>query len=154
MPVPPGTPYPRFQCFGSVFIWYGSESNILGWIPIRIQSGSRFWNTDPDPIRIQVLMTKNWKKFTATKNYILFRSKSTIYLSQGLQKGRPSFRRSLQPSKENSQNFKTWNFLIFFYFYGSFFPSWIRIGIPDPLTWLYPDPIRIRIRNTARLFII
>ncbi len=26
-----------FQCFGSAFIWYGSGSSILGWIPIRIQ---------------------------------------------------------------------------------------------------------------------
>ncbi len=42
---------PFNQCFGFVFIWYGSGSSILGWIPIwiRIQSGSR------------VLMTKNWK---------------------------------------------------------------------------------------------
>ncbi len=35
---------------------------------------------------------------------------------------------------------------------GSFLPSWIRIRIPntdhpDPLTWLNPDPIRIRLRN-------
>jgi hypothetical protein len=37
---------------------------------------------------------------------------------------------------------------IFFYFYGSFLPSWIRIRIPnpdpDPLARLNPDPIRIR----------
>ncbi len=25
------------QCFGSVFIWSGSRSSILGWIPIRIR---------------------------------------------------------------------------------------------------------------------
>jgi hypothetical protein len=41
----------------------------------------------------------------------------------------------------------------FFYFCGSFLPSWIRNRIPntdpDPLTWLNPDPIRIRIRNPA-----
>ncbi len=43
------------QCFGSVFIWYGSGSNILGWIPIRIQS------------RIRVLITKKSEKFTAKK---------------------------------------------------------------------------------------
>jgi hypothetical protein len=44
-------------------------------------------------------------------------------------------------------------FLKYFYFYGSFLPSWIRIWIPntdpDPLTQLDPDPIRIRIRNPA-----
>ncbi len=46
-----------------------------------------------------------------------------------LHKGRPSYR-SLQPSKENIQHFKTRNFLIFFYFCGSFLlPSWIRIRI-------------------------
>ncbi len=37
----------------------------------------------------------------------------------------------------------------FFYFYGSFFSSGIRIPntdpYPDPLIWLNPDPIRIQI---------
>jgi hypothetical protein len=33
--------------------------------------------------------------------------KVAIYLSLGLPKGRPSYRRSLQPSKENIQHFKT-----------------------------------------------
>jgi hypothetical protein len=36
-----------------------------------------------------------------------FGSKTTIYLSLGLHKGSPSYRRSLQPSKENFQHFKT-----------------------------------------------
>jgi hypothetical protein len=44
------------QCFGSVIIESGSGSSILGWIP----SGSR------------VLMTKNWKKFTAAKKNLIF----------------------------------------------------------------------------------
>ncbi len=44
-------------------------------------------------------------------------------------KGRLSYRRSLQPSKENIQNLKTWNFLTNFYVRGSFLPSWIRIRI-------------------------
>jgi hypothetical protein len=45
------------QCFGSVFIWSGSGSSILGRIPIRIRilTGSRS------------LMTRNRKKFTAGK---------------------------------------------------------------------------------------
>jgi hypothetical protein len=51
-------------------------------------------------------MTKNWKKFTAGKFFILFSTKIAIYLSLGLHKGRPSYRRSLQPSKENIQHFK------------------------------------------------
>jgi hypothetical protein len=42
--------YSLHQCFGSVFILYGSGSSFLGGIPIQIQSVSR------------VLMTKNWKK--------------------------------------------------------------------------------------------
>jgi hypothetical protein len=37
----------------------------------------------------------------------LFGSKNTIYLSLGLHKGRSSYGRSLQPSKENFQHFKT-----------------------------------------------
>jgi hypothetical protein len=45
-------------------------------------------------------MTKNLKKFTAEK-------KTTIYLSLGTPKGSPSYRRSLQPAKDNIQNFKT-----------------------------------------------
>ncbi len=70
------------------------QSSILGWIPIRIRipSGSR------------VLMTK-MKKITTEKNLIL--SKSTIDLSLGLHKKRPSYKRSLQLSKENIQHFKT-----------------------------------------------
>ncbi len=55
----------------------------------------------------------------------------------------PSYRRSLQPSKANIQHFKTWNFLIFVYFCGSFLPSRIRIPNTDP------GPIRIRIRYPA-----
>ncbi len=45
----------------------------------------------------------------------------------GLHKGRPSFWRSLQPSKENIQHFKRLNLLNFFYFSKWFLPSWIRI---------------------------
>jgi hypothetical protein len=49
-------------------------------------------------------MAKNW-------------SKIAIYLSLGFRKGRPSYRRSLYPSKENIQHFKKENLLTFFYFY-------------------------------------
>jgi hypothetical protein len=37
----------------------------------------------------------------------IFISKLAIYLSIGLHKGGPSYRRSLQPSKEKIQHFKT-----------------------------------------------
>jgi hypothetical protein len=40
-------------------------------------------------------------------------------------------RRSLQPSKENTQLFKT-KTKIYIYFYGRFLLSWIRIGNADP----------------------
>ncbi len=98
----------------------------------------------------RVLMTKNWEKFTAVKLLYIFGSKIAIYLFLGLHKGHTSYRRNLQPSKENIQHFKTWKFFMFFYISGSFLPSSIRIRIsktdPDPLTRLNPDPIRIRIR--------
>jgi hypothetical protein len=51
-------------------------------------------------------------------------------------KGRPSYRRGIEPSKENIQHFKTWNFLPFFYFCGSFF----ALLDLDPLTWSNSDP--------------
>ncbi len=53
------------------------------------------------------------------------------YLSLGLYKGRPSNRRSLQPSKKNIQHFNTWKFFTFIYFLGSFFP----LHRPDPDSW-------------------
>jgi hypothetical protein len=73
-------------------------------------------------------MTKNLKKLQKKK--CNFFDQTTIYLSLGLQKEHPSYRKSLPPSKENIQYFKTRNFLIFSYFGGYFLPSWIRI--PDP----------------------
>jgi hypothetical protein len=55
-------------------------------------------DTDPD----QKLKKKNTAEIFF---YIFFCSKIAIYLSLGLFKGRPSYRRSLQPSKENIQHF-------------------------------------------------
>ncbi len=46
--------------------------------------------------------------------------KLTICLSLGLLKGRPRYRRSLHPSKENIQYFRKWNLFTFFYFVGYF----------------------------------
>ncbi len=105
-------------------------------------------NTDPDP---GFWWPKIWKNLQL-KKLDIFLSKIAIYLSLGLHKWGPSYRRSLQPSKENIQHFKTWHFLTFFYFCGSFLPFWIRIQsgfrirIPnlDSLTWLNPDPIWFR----------
>jgi hypothetical protein len=52
-------------------------------------------------------MTKKLKKKIQLKKLNSCGSKTTIYLSLGLHKGCPSYRRSLQPSKENIQHFKT-----------------------------------------------
>jgi hypothetical protein len=69
-----------FQCGSG----YGSGSSIF------CQCGSGYIS--------KVLMTKNWKKFTAEIKFNFFYQK---LLSLGLHKGRPSYRRSLHPSKEN-----------------------------------------------------
>ncbi len=89
------------------------------WAEYRSES-----NTFPDPIRIQGFNDQKRKKL------LFFYQKLPFTLSLGLHKERPSYWRSLQLSKEAIQHFKTWNFLIFFYFCGSFLPSWIRIHWP------------------------
>jgi hypothetical protein len=54
-------------------------------------------------------MTKNCNKITAQKKINFFGSKTTIYLSLGLHKERPSHRRSFQLSKKKEaiQHFNT-----------------------------------------------
>ncbi len=124
-----------FSVFRIVFIWYGSGSSFLGWIPIR--SGS---NPDPDP----GFWWPNIEKSIQLKKITFFKIENynipTVFL--GLHKGRPSYRRSLQPIKENILHLKTWKFLIFLYFCVI-----CALLDPDPLTSLNPDPIRIRIRT-------
>jgi hypothetical protein len=73
-----------------------------------------------------------------------FEYQIAIYLSLGLHKGPTSYRRSLRPSKDNIQYFKTWKFFSFFCIYRSFLPSWIRIqnADPDPATQNNVDPCR------------
>ena len=128
---------------------------------IRIQHFRLNTNADPDPIRIRIqsgsraLMTKNWKKITAEKKVNFFWSKTAIYLSLGLHKVCPGYRRSLQLTKEAIQHFKTW---IFSTFVGHFCPSGSGSGsVLDPYSIgsVDPDPysesgsvfgIRIRIR--------
>jgi hypothetical protein len=74
------------------------------------------------------LMTKNWKNLQLKIKMFLDQKLQFMHLSLGLHKGRPSYKRSLQLSKENVQHFKTWKFSIFF-FCGSFLPSWIQIRL-------------------------
>jgi hypothetical protein len=75
-----------------------------------------------------VLMTiKNVKNLQLTK----ICSQIAIYLSPGLHKGRPSYRRSLQPSKENIQHPSTLKHEIsnFFQFLRVILPYGIQIRI-------------------------
>jgi hypothetical protein len=74
---------------------------------IRIQQFSllRIWIRIQ--FRIQGFDDQKLKKIHSCKTFLYFRSKMAIYLSSGLLKGRTSYRRSLQPSKENIQHFKT-----------------------------------------------
>jgi hypothetical protein len=69
-------------------------------------------------IRIQGFDDKKLKKIV--KKCCFSVKKIARYLSLGLHKGPPSYRRSLQPSKENIHHFKTWNFLPFSVFVGHF----------------------------------
>ncbi len=67
---------------------------------------------DPDPGFWWPKMGKNLSE----KKFVFFWSKIAFYLSLGFRNGRPSYRRSLQPSKENIQHFRKWNLLTFFLF--------------------------------------
>ncbi len=101
-------------------------------------------DTDPDPIWIQGFNDQKLKKNNSwKKNYIFFWSKTAIYLSLGLHKVCPSYRRSLPLTKEAIQHFKTWIFSTFVGHFcppGSGFGSGFRIRIR--IHW--PDWIRIQ----------
>ncbi len=127
--------------FGRPTLFWHTNSAVLRirihWVRIRIQHFGL--NTYPNP---RFCWLKNEKTYS-WKFFGYFLIKNCYNLSLGLHKGRQNYRRSLQLSKENTQHFKTWNFFTFFYFYGSFLPSWIRIRIR------WPDWIRIGIRNSG-----
>jgi hypothetical protein len=100
----------------------------------------------------KVLMTKNWKIYS-WNFFLLFLIRNCNLLFPRPPKQRPSYRKSLQPWKENIQHLKQWNLLTFFYFCASFFALLdpnpyckSQSGSRDP--W-YPDPIRIGIHNTG-----
>jgi hypothetical protein len=67
----------------------------------RISKFSIAVDPDPEPIRIQDFDNQKLKKKNTAENLFLsfFTSKIAIYSC-------PSYRRSLQPLKENNQNFK------------------------------------------------
>ncbi len=100
---------------------------------IRIQHFQWIWIRSGFGSGSMDFMTKNWEKYSR-KKYLFFGSKIAIYLSHlGLLKGRPSYRRYLQPTTENIQHFKKLNLLNFYLFCGSFSPSWIRIRIANSI---------------------
>ncbi len=102
-------------------------------------------SVNPDPplvfrirIRIRIQGFDDQNEKTQLIFFLLW-SKIAIYWSLGLHKGRPSCRRSLQPSKENIQHFKRWNLTTFSIFLGHFNPPGSVSGT-DPGTPLNPDP--------------
>ncbi len=108
-----------------------------------------FLSADPDPGSWSRVW---WPKIEKYLQFF-FGSKIAIYLSLGLHKGRPSYRKSLQPSKKEHPALQNMKILYFFYFCGTFLPSWIRIwiqqlkfmrihAVPDPQPWS-------RINNTV-----
>ncbi len=101
---------------------------------IRIQHFSNCGSGSSSESR--VLITKNWKKPAVKLLYIFFGLKIASYLSLNLHKGRTSYRRRLQTSKENIQHFKRWNLLTFF--------LWVIFALldpePDPATQIYAYP--------------
>jgi hypothetical protein len=89
----------------------------------KYQSGSR------------VSMTKKLKKmYSWQKNLIFFKIKN---------KRRPKLQETPSAQKREHPTLQNIKFLNFFLF------LWVIFALqdPDPLTWLYPNPIRNRIRN-------
>jgi hypothetical protein len=95
-------------------------------------------DTDPDPVSMQSesrVDDQNFKKKTAAIFYIFFfgsKFKFT-YPEAFIKYIHPTYRRSLQPSKENIQHLKRLNVFTFFYFTGSFLQCCgSGMFIPDP----------------------
>jgi hypothetical protein len=111
------------------------------WIRICLSgSGSNvFPNCEPgSSSESRVLMTKNWKKFTAVKLFLLyfFGSKIAIYLSLGLHKRRTfaqATEEAFNPQKRTSSTSKQENSLLLSVFLGHFCPPGSDPD-PDPAT--------------------
>ncbi len=106
-------------------------------------------DTDPDPIRIQGFNDQKLKKKYSWKNFLFFFDQTAIYLSLGLHKVCPGYRRSLQLTKEAIQHFKTW---IFSSFVGHFCPpgSGSGSGFRIRIRIHWPDWIRIQYGSGSR----
>jgi hypothetical protein len=96
-------------------------------------------DTDPDPIRIQGFDDQKVKKKNTAEIVLYLFSIKNCNLLMSKQQEKPS---ALE--KVSIQHFKKLNLLTFFYVFGSFSPSWVRILIAnpdtDPGTRLNPDP--------------
>ncbi len=137
----------------------------IHWIRMRIRIQHFKWTRIRIWIRFKfgsrVLMTQNWRNKMQLKISSFFLIKIAICWSLGFYKGRPSYRISLHPSKENILHFKRRNLLTIVIVYCHICPvcvrNWIADPDPDPGTplnldlgtLLNPDLIRIRIHNTA-----
>jgi hypothetical protein len=111
------------------------------WNSSRPVSGIRICSTDPDSHQIVCIHNIAWStrripvKFSVSDpdspspdpHPAFFDQKLQFtYLSLGLHKGSPSYRKSLQPSpQENIQCFRTWNFLTFLFL-------WVIFALLDP----------------------
>ncbi len=105
------------------------------WIPILFHVHRGVWRNYP-PLNNQM-----WRRHRGVVYVVTLFRPCPLHLRIWihLQPGRTSYRRSLQPSIENIQHFKTWKFFTFFHICGSFCPPgsgsgsafkmWIRIRI-------------------------
>ncbi len=131
--------YSYWQCrWSSLILGFRISIHL---IRIRIQHFRLKTDSDPGLWWPKLVKNYSWKKI----KFFLDQKLQFTFLSQGLHKGRPSYKRILHLSKEDIQHLKTWNFLIFFLL------LWVIFALldPDPLTWLNPDLIRTRILNPS-----
>ncbi len=107
-----------------------------GWI--RIQHFKLNTDPDPDSIRIKGFDDQKLEKIYSRKKIFFLISKIAIYLSLGLHKGRPSYRRSLHPQKRTSSTSKHEISSLFPTFVGHFCPPRSGSGSntdADPKYW-------------------
>ncbi len=107
-----------------LLVWEAGLRIRIHFIRIRIQHFRLNTDPDPDPSFWWPEIEKNLQ---LKKKNIFFLSKTTIYLSLGLHKGRPSYKRSLQLKREHPtlQNLK---------FLKNFLLLWVIVAllVPDP----------------------
>ncbi len=137
---------PNPNCFLSSLVRHFSswlDRIRIHWFRIGIQHFRLNTHPDPDPGFWRPKIGKHLQQ----EIFDIFLIRNWNLLIPGPQC--PSYRRSHQPSKENIQHFRRWNFLTVFYFCASFLPSWIRY--PDPVkSFHWPDLIRIQYTDDCK----